>query len=140
MITLVQLEYGVSILTTDIDYSNTDGYVVVDELPSEPQFTWKIENRQLIIDEEKLKEWEEAQKPVIPTELTAYQARAVLDDFGLLEQIEKAMPTLDKKVQIAWEYAISFKRNHPFIQSLISTFGITEEQLDQMFIKGSQYE
>jgi len=76
----------------------------------------------------------------IPSEITAYQARAVLDDYGLLEQVEAAMPLLNKKIQIAWEYALTFKRNHPFIQSLISQFGITEAQLDEMFIAGANYE
>ncbi|MFV0481353.1 MAG: hypothetical protein ACK5LP_05155 [Campylobacteraceae bacterium] len=107
---------------------------------------WLYKNNHITQEQyETLYKKEEEQKEAeyrasIPTELTAYQARAALLEFELLDDIEAAMPSMDRKIQLAWEYAQTFKREHEFIQSLITQFGINEEQLDQLFIQGAKYE
>ncbi|MDR1461444.1 MAG: DUF4376 domain-containing protein [Campylobacteraceae bacterium] len=56
-ITLYKDNDSVVILNTFMDYSNTEGYLVIDEdkLPNEPQEVWDIINNKLVISKEKQK-------------------------------------------------------------------------------------
>ena len=80
-------------------------------------------------------------KPVIvPEQVSAYQARVQLERSGLLSSVQGLMddPATDAEAKIAWEYATVFVRSSPFIASLAPGLGLTEQQLDQLFVDAVQ--
>lgn len=73
---------------------------------------------------------------VIPQEVTRYQARAALYQSGLLEavEVEIAKPETDMMLKLAWQDALTFKRNSSFVTGMAAILELSEEQLDQLFI------
>ena len=80
---------------------------------------------------------EDAEPPVagVPQQVTRFQARAALHLAGLLPQVEALMaaPEAPMLAKLAWQDALSFKRNSPTILALSTTLGLTDEQLDALF-------
>ena len=69
------------------------------------------------------------------TEVSRFQARVALYNFGLLETVDTYMksstaPFIAKE---AWESASVFKRNSPTIISMGTLLKLTDEQLDELF-------
>ena len=69
------------------------------------------------------------------TEVSRFQARVALYNFGLLEAVNKMMadsttPFIAKE---AWESAQVFKRNSPTVITLGAGLKFTEEQIDELF-------
>lgn len=62
------------------------------------------------------------------------QARLALSRQGLLGQVQAGIDALPEESQIEWEYAGFVERNSPLVQSLGSALGLTDEQLDDLFI------
>ena len=69
--------------------------------------------------------------------LTPRQARWVLLDEGLLDAVEEIVK-LNRKYEIYWEYATEIRREDPILLQLAAALGITDEKLDEMFIKGAK--
>ena len=70
--------------------------------------------------------------------VTMRQARLALLQQGLLAGVEAAinlMPEPDRsKVSIEWEYASTVERMSPWMSAMGAALGLTEEQLDDLFI------
>ncbi len=79
---------------------------------------------------------------VVPTEVTPYQARVALLKAGLLEQIEYLMqnPSVPKEARLAWEYATVIRRESPFIAVLGPALGLSDKQIDALFVAAAQIE
>lgn len=73
----------------------------------------------------------------IPTVVTMRQARLALKAAGLLDTVSSTIT--DPDAQIAWEYAGSVKREDALVTSLSSQLGLTEAQIDALFVAASQY-
>jgi hypothetical protein len=73
----------------------------------------------------------------IPSSITPRQARLKLLEANLLDNLE-AVITTNRAWQIEWEYATEVKRDSPLIDAVASEAGLTEEQIDQMFIEASK--
>ena len=71
------------------------------------------------------------------TILTPRQARWVLLDEGLLDAVEEIVK-LNRKYYIYWEYATEIRREDSILLQLAAALGITDEKLDEMFIKGAK--
>ena len=76
----------------------------------------------------------------VPKKVTRFQARAALHFAGMLAMIEGYMhlettPVMEK---LAWNDALEFERESPLINALCSSFGLTSEQVDNLFIQASQ--
>lgn len=69
------------------------------------------------------------------TVVSAFQARAALDQAGYTPDIETHMaaPTTDPFTKLAWEKATEFRRNSPTVKELAVVLGITDAQLDDLF-------
>lgn len=85
--------------------------------------------------------YSEEQPPVlglssISQEVTRFQARAALYQSGLLEAVEAeiAKPETDMMLKLAWQDALSFKRNSSFVTGMAAILELSEEQLDQLFV------
>jgi len=72
-----------------------------------------------------------------PQSITPRQARLILLQYGLLDDIE-AMVATDKAMEIWWEYSLEILRDNEHIKTAAIALNITDEQLDQMFIDGSK--
>ena len=71
--------------------------------------------------------------------ITMRQARLVLLNAGLLELVDNAIATgSDEVLKVEWEYATEVRRDWSNLISMALTLGITEEQLDNMFLEGSK--
>ena len=69
------------------------------------------------------------------TEVSRFQARVALYNFGLLEAVNKmvsdpATPFIAKE---AWESAQVFKRNSPTVVAMGAGLKLTEDQIDELF-------
>ena len=87
--------------------------------------------------------------PVVPQTLTAWQARAALKltpapgGGTLHDSVDAAITAMpdgpDKVViQTAWENNAGFSRTSPTILAFAARLGLTDEQLDQLFITGAK--
>lgn len=72
--------------------------------------------------------------PIIPKVVTMRQARLALLQSGLLDTVETAINQSGQAAMIEWEYAQELKRNHPLTVSMASELGLTEQQLDDLFV------
>lgn len=79
--------------------------------------------------------------PVVPAAVTMRQARLVLLGAGLLDDVEaaiNALPSPQKEAaRIEWEYSKEVQRHNGFVSVLAPSLGLTESQLDQMFIQAA---
>lgn len=77
-----------------------------------------------------------------PSVVSMRQARLALLGAGLLPQVEAAFDQMDEPersaVIIEWEYATELRRDHPLVASLAAALGLTEQQVDDLFIAASQ--
>lgn len=82
----------------------------------------------------------EAPEPavVVPASVSRFQAKAALHQAGLLADAEAAIAAADYIAQIAWSDAAEWRRDSPTIAALAATLGLTDEQVDQLFITATQ--
>lgn len=69
--------------------------------------------------------------------ITPRQARLALHRAGLLDEVA-TMLAADKEMEIWWEYSLDIQRNHEMVIALGTQLGLTEAQLDQLFVDGSK--
>lgn len=91
--------------------------------------------------EREQKEADEERQHLNAMTATRFQAKATLDDAGLLDQVEAYMAGDDvpKRVKLAWEEA-SFRRGSKMIQNIGEELGLSEEQIDNLFIAAQEIE
>lgn len=77
----------------------------------------------------------------VPYEITRMQAFRAMSQVGIGATIQTYIDTLPQwdDTRLTWETASSFKRDYPMF-SLAAGLGITEEQIDQVFIQGALIE
>lgn len=75
---------------------------------------------------------------LVPQTVTMRQARLALLGAGLLAQVSTeiaALPSPQKEsAEIEWEFSSEVHRNKPFVIALGAALGLTEQQLDNLFI------
>lgn len=80
---------------------------------------------------------------LVPEQVTLWQIRTVLEVMGLEATVTaeiQGMPDgAEKKAAWkAWEYANNIKRTSPTVEGFKAILQLTDEQLDQIFIKAEQ--
>jgi len=85
----------------------------------------------IVIDENKVKELNKV------TVISPRQARLILLKYELLDDIE-AMISTNRALGIWWEYSLDVKRDNEYLLSACTSLGITDEQLDAMFVEASK--
>jgi len=82
--------------------------------------------------------WNQELKARLPLVATPRQIRLALLDAGLLDSVTTAFADLAEpmktKAQIEWEYATEIEKNSPLIQKLYPKLGLTEDELDDLFV------
>jgi hypothetical protein len=79
--------------------------------------------------------------PVVPREVTNFQARALLMNMpgsaagrSLFQDVDDTLRALGGVEWQAWEYTTILPRSSQLIATLGAQLGLTDAQLDQMFI------
>ena len=79
------------------------------------------------------------QQNIAPQSVTMRQARLALLAAGKLAQVESAINSLPEpqksEAKIEWEYSAEVVRNKPFVQSLGAALGLSNDDLDALFIE-----
>lgn len=84
-------------------------------------------------------ELEAEQKALVPYSITPTQGRILLKQMGILDQVNQMVEqSEDQALQIYWEYSLSWDRDNPYISSMANLLGMSEEDLDELFIQASQ--
>lgn len=74
-----------------------------------------------------------------PQNVTPLQAKRALNKAGLLAQVKSAVAAADIDTQLAWEAALSFERNSPFILNMGAVLGLTAAEIDALFISAATF-
>ena len=80
---------------------------------------------------------------VVPSIITARQLRLqlVLNGFDLntIDLIIDSLPEPNKSIaKVSWEYATTFEREHQMLSLIAQQIGITETELDTIFINAEK--
>jgi hypothetical protein len=74
----------------------------------------------------------------VPAQVTMRQARLALLEIGKLDAVAPAIETLPspqkEKARIEWEFSSVVERNRTLVQMLAPALGLTDAQLDALFI------
>lgn len=76
-------------------------------------------------------------EPLIPSVVSMRQARLALMEYGLLDQVKAAVASGSQADQITWEYATEVRRDDSLVAVLSAGMGLTDMQLDALFILAS---
>ena len=76
----------------------------------------------------------------VPISVSPYQARRALNAAGLREAVETAVASASYEVRDAWEYALTVERASPMIAALAAALGLSETQVDDLFIAAAAYD
>jgi hypothetical protein len=80
--------------------------------------------------------------PTVPEFVTMRQARLILFRVGMLEDVEaalEALPSPQKEAaRIEWDYSSEVERHRGLVAALGESLGLTEPQLDDLFIKAAE--
>lgn len=69
----------------------------------------------------------------VPALVSARQIKLALLSDGLLDQVDTFATAQDRAVQISWEYATEFQRQDALLLAMATAFGMTDEQVDDLF-------
>ena len=79
--------------------------------------------------------------PSVPRSITLRQARLCLHKHGMLAGVQPAidaLPEPDRTVaQIEWDYSSVVERRQGFVLTIAQALGISDEQLDALFIEAA---
>jgi hypothetical protein len=134
--------------SADVDTLADVGYYTVrNDSPLQPENTIEDVSQRVVILEKPYVDvtrvWIAA-PIIVPETISARQVRLWLIDNNIdLNNVTNIIntiqdPILRQKTLVEWEYAPYIERNHPLINTLGSSLGLTSEQIDQGFIVASQ--
>ena len=72
------------------------------------------------------------------TSITPRQIRLQLTTLGLRQQVEDWVATQPIDIKDWWEFSTVFERNNQMLIDAATHFGLTSEQLDQLFVEASK--
>ena len=79
--------------------------------------------------------------PSVPASITMRQARLCLHKHGMLAGVQPAIDALPEPdrtaAQIEWDYSAAVERERGFVLVIAQALGITDEQLDALFIEAA---
>lgn len=97
-----------------------------------------VYTQQWVVTELTPAEAEQVRKSLTPYAVTMRQARLALHLQGKLTIVEEALDNLEEPekttAKIAWEYSQEVQRNNAFVTGLTSVLGMSEADMDELFI------
>lgn len=73
----------------------------------------------------------------VPQSITPLQAKLQLLEMELLDEVE-AMVATDRKISLYWNEALEIRRDHATLLAMVGALGLTDAQVDEMFIEASK--
>lgn len=70
----------------------------------------------------------------VPQTVTMRQARLALSAAGLLASVQTAINAGSDAAKITWEYSSEVQRNNGLVPTMAASLGMTETQIDNLFI------
>ncbi|PVZ19910.1 MULTISPECIES: hypothetical protein [unclassified Pseudomonas] len=108
-----------------LDADDEEAYDALDWQDPRPKPTW-----------EEVRAWTEPVK--VPESVTMMQARMAMLNAGILDQVQAAIGAMSgtegQAAQIQWQFAQEVRRDWPLVLHLQSTVGLTDQQVDDLFI------
>ena len=104
-------------------------HVVIDREIPEPIESWYIEDGQIKIDQQKLIEFNRKNMPT----LTPIEFDIKLNNAGLYDAVQDLIKD-NFELRIAYNRATFFSRTAPFIDQARIALGLTDEQVDEMWM------
>jgi hypothetical protein len=77
-------------------------------------------------------------EPPIPDTVAMYQARIALQQAGFLTTVQAGISQMSAEAQIKWEFAPTVKRNDALTIAMTAALGLTDGQLDALFLAASE--
>lgn len=77
-------------------------------------------------------------EPLPPQVVSMRQARLALLAADLLDDVEAAISSANRAVQIEWEYATVVERSSPLVFAIGGSLGLTESTIDDLFLDASK--
>ncbi|MDM1720523.1 hypothetical protein [Acinetobacter towneri] len=110
---------------------HSSNYLIIDSnsLPKEPIESWYIEDGEIKIDQQKLIEFNRRNMPT----LSPIEFDIKLVGAGLYDQVQDLIQS-DVKLKIAYTRATFFSRTDPFIDQARIALGLTDEQVNEMWM------
>ena len=127
---IAYVEDGVIVVETFVTDVVVDfPHVVIDREILEPIEAWYIKDGQIKIDQQKLIEFNRKQMPT----LTPIQFDIKLNRAGLYDAVQELIKD-NFELRIAYNRATYFSRTDPFIDQARIALGLTNEQVDELWI------
>ena len=104
-------------------------HVVIDREILEPIESWYIEDGQIKIDQQKLIEFNRKNMPT----LTPIEFDIKLNNAGLYDAVQELIKD-NFEMRIAYNRATFFSRTDPFIDQARIALGLTDEQVDMIWL------
>lgn len=72
----------------------------------------------------------------VPTSVTKFQGKAALMNMGMFDQVEQIIehPDTPPLMKLVWREGQEFYRDSDFVKGMAQTIGLTEIDLDNLFI------
>lgn len=77
--------------------------------------------------------------PVVPEEVTMFQAQRALEAAGLLTAAEAAIDAAGAVAQIEWRTKNAVHRHYGLVSDMGQALGLTDAQLDALFISAATF-
>lgn len=74
----------------------------------------------------------------VPQIVTMRQGRLALHEAGLLASVDSIIASQTEDIKITWEYSSELERDNPMIESMKGLLGLTDQELDALFIAASK--
>lgn len=96
-----------------------------------------------LVSQEEIEELGDVVKILIPESVTKRQAKQQLLLEGKLGQVQEVIDSIPDETermmaQLYWDDSTEFERSHPTLVELGTALGLTEAELDMMFINASK--
>jgi hypothetical protein len=125
---------------TNFDVTAWDCYPVQDTTPPEAPGMVAQRIAPQLVDGVWYEQWvlEPAPPEPVPYAVTMRQARLVLLQADLLYQVDTTIAAIQdtterRQAQVTWEYSTEVLRTDPLVTRLTAVFGLSEDQVDNMF-------
>ncbi len=110
----------------------------------DPEFAYLLPTGCVQITEQEAEAIRDANKPIqpVPQSVTMRQARLALLQAGKLQAVNNAIASMTgpqgEAARIEWDYSNEVKRDQPLTISLAQSIGMTESEMDALFIEAAK--
>ena len=103
---------------------------------------WMKQGNEILFIEATPEEIAEANKPIVPESISQMKLRKQLILSGIsiasIDALIQQLPQPNRDlIYTMWEYAVVFDRANAELNAMAEMLGITQEQLDEIFINGN---